>query len=282
MLTFREFLRLQAEGIQKAQNPKPIEDIIQAELEIFRQSVGITDRNAIPETSDIPLDNPSNWLRIPDVTSCFVDMVGSTRLSATAHPNSTAKLYRLFTSTAVRIYHYFDADYIDVRGDGVFALFSAGRSHTALAATVTFKTFVDNHFSKRAEEKTETRILGHYGIDRKTVLVRRIGLRRAKLRTDRQNEVWAGKPINMSAKLASITTENQLLVSDRFHKSLSDEKAKWSCGCNSSNGERTYLWKTVNLSDDKFDFQTAHQLSANWCATHGDEYCRALVKADDK
>lgn len=280
MLSFRDFLKQQNEGVQKAAHPKPILDIIDSELTIFDQAVSITNRNQIPDTTDIPLDNPHNWLRIPEVTSCFVDMVGSTKLSATAHQNSTAKLYRLFTGTAVKIFHYFEADYIDIKGDGVFALFSQGREHSALAATVTFKTFIANHFKSRAQSKTGTDIIGHYGIDRKTVLVRRLGLRRVGGRTDRQNEVWAGKPINMSAKLASTTTANELVVSKRFFDCLTDSRATMSCGCNSESSQSSPLWSEIKLEDDKFDFDTAYRLTANWCAIHGDEFCRAIVRAD--
>ena len=48
------------------------------------------------------------------------------------------------------------------------------------------------------------------GVDIGTLLVRRLGLRNTK-----QKEVWAGKPVNMAAKLSSHTDSNQIMVSDR-------------------------------------------------------------------
>ena len=60
-------------------------------------------------------------------TTQFVDMKGSTQLSATNHEKSTAGAYQLFTGTAVRLFDAFDAPYINVRGDGVFALFDQDR-----------------------------------------------------------------------------------------------------------------------------------------------------------
>ena len=36
-------------------------------------------------------------------------MEGSTKLSATTHPNTTAKCYRYFTQTAVKIFHEMDS-----------------------------------------------------------------------------------------------------------------------------------------------------------------------------
>ena len=50
----------------------------------------------------IPLGgNGLNWIKIPDLICCFVDMEGSTKLSAELHERGTAKAYRYFTNTAI-------------------------------------------------------------------------------------------------------------------------------------------------------------------------------------
>ncbi|MBG1231038.1 hypothetical protein [Aestuariivirga litoralis] len=281
MKSFKEFL-MEAAGLREAQLPDPLQEIIDDESKIVKLAVGITDRNKIPSTDQIPIVNPSAWLKIPDVNACYVDMVGSTKLSASAHPNSTAKLYRYFTNTAVRIFHEFDAPYIDIKGDGVFALFDSDRPHTALAAMVTIKSFVKKYFTPKAKELTGIEIGGHFGIDQKTVLVRKLGLKFHGDRTDRQNEVWAGKPINMAAKLASRTNGDVLLVSNRFHAKLKADKALVSCGCGSANGKPGVLWTEVDLSKDElFDFDLGHSLGSVWCEKHGWEYCRELSKFDE-
>lgn len=257
----------------------PIEQIIEAELECFSQSVSITNENQIPDTPKIPIQNPRTWLKIPDVICCFVDMEGSTKLSAGSHDKTTAKAYRLFTETAIRIFHQFGAAYIDIKGDGVFSLFNREQPYSALAATVSFKTFVYQYFTPKVEDITKQHIGGHFGIDQKTVLVRRFGLKSYQNRTDRQNEVWAGKPVNMAAKLASLSTNNRLWVSDRFFSNLKDEKAIYSCGC--SSGEKNELWTQEDIADDsRFDFDIAYSLGSNWCEKHGKSFCSSLVKLD--
>jgi class 3 adenylate cyclase len=256
-----------------------IDKIIEIELGHFRNSVSITNYNQIPDTTIIPIENPTAWLKIPDVICCFVDMEGSTKLSAGNHDKTTAKSYRLFTETAIRIFHKFGASYIDVKGDGVFGLFNKNQPYTALAATISFKTFVDEHFTPKVESLTSQNIGGHFGIDQKTVLVRKLGLKFHDNRTDRQNEVWAGKPINMAAKLASLSTGNRLWVSDRFFNNLKDDQAICSCGC--PDDVKSNLWEKEDVShDSKFDFDVAYSLGSNWCVKHGKSFCANLLSLD--
>ena len=258
----------------------PVEKLIEEETNIFDQNVSITQRNSIPDTKHIPIENPTHWFHIPDVICCFVDMEGSTKLSASIYDKSTARCYRYFTQTAVRIFAEFEAPYIDIKGDGVFALFDKNKPYTALAATVTFKTFVSKYFTPRVEKKHNVEIGGHFGIDQKDILVRKLGYKRYDGRTDRQNEVWAGKPVNMAAKLASLSSNNRLWVSERYYKNIRDDKARYTCGCPS--GEKEKLWVEEDLSNDpKFDFDKAYSLGSNWCSKHGKSFCASLLGLDN-
>lgn len=210
-------------NITDTQVSKNILDIIERELKQFEVEPSITDYNEIPDSAKIPIENPYQWFRIKDVTCVYIDMIGSTKLSATTRQKTMAKIYRLFTETTIRIFHEFDARYIDVKGDGVFALFNYNQVYRALAAAVTIKTFVEEEFIPKIgtiTDENEKLIGAHIGIDRNTLLVRRFGLKRTEDRTDRQNEVWAGKTVNMAAKLASHSKSGELLVSDRFFNQI--------------------------------------------------------------
>lgn len=257
-----------------------IKTIIDEARSLYRDAAAITQRNSIPDTDQIPLLNQRNWLKIPDVICVYVDMRGSTKLSAASHDNSTARVYQLFTGTAVKILDEFDPPYIDVRGDGAFALFDSNQPHRALAAAVTFRTFAKEDFIPLVERRTGLDVGCHVGIDCRTVLVRRMGLRRHAGRTDRQNEVWAGRPVNMAAKLASDSTDDELLTSKRFYEKLTSRYALKSCGC--PNGEIVELWSEKDVSnDDRFDFDTAYSLRSIWCKTHGREFCSNMLADDD-
>ena len=266
-------------NITETQVSKNILDIIKRESNNFQEDVSITERNTIPNSTEIPITNPTAWFRIKDVTCVYVDMIGSTKLSATKRQKTMAKIYRLFTETIIRIFHEFEAPYIDVKGDGVFALFNYNQVYRALAAAVTVKTFVEEEFIPNVEkigEDDEKKIGAHIGIDRNTLLVRRFGLKRTDDRTDRQNEVWAGKTVNMAAKLASRSKSGELLVSDRFYNQITDNLVRKCCLCT----EEADLWEKENIDDEKFDFSTIYTLKSIWCQTHGVEYCEKIVKLD--
>ncbi|MGE3595802.1 MAG: adenylate/guanylate cyclase domain-containing protein [Dehalococcoidia bacterium] len=255
--------------------------LFEEQLAMYKEGATIQVVGKIPETTEIPIQNPRHWLRIPDVVCVVVDMKGSTQLSAASRDKETAAAYQMYSGTAVRVFAELQSPYIDVRGDGVLALFDSGQEHRALAAAVTFKTFASEIFAPAVTKQTGLTIGSHCAIDQKTVLVRRIGYKRYGGRTDRQNEVWAGKPVNMAAKLASLTEDNELLVSERFFEQLTDDHALLSCGC--PNGVRTPLWKERDLTEDRrFDFDKAYSLRSTWCKTHGKLFCKALLDADDK
>lgn len=240
---------------------------------------------------DIPLGDfkMNTWFKISDVICVFVDIRGSTKLSATAHDKSTASIYELFTGTAVKIFHEFNASYIDVKGDGVFALFNKNEIFLATAAAISFKTFVFEKFIPLMKRKTPNLDIGvHMGIDQKTVLVKQVGLKDNPNRDSRKNEVWAGKPINMAAKLASRSRDDELWVSERFFNNLNDEELVIkSCGCSdnqeSITGIKTDLWQEIDVSNDgNFDFDKAFILKSVWCKNHGKEWCENIINLDNK
>ncbi|WP_066377497.1 adenylate/guanylate cyclase domain-containing protein [Anabaena sp. CA = ATCC 33047] len=264
--------------------------IINEQIEIYERGVTTQKVNQIPKTDDIRIqssDKPWHWLEIPDLICVFVDMKGSTQLSVTRQDRTMASAYQLFTNTAIQIFHDFDTPYIDIKGDGVFALFNSNQIYRALAATVTFKTFVKEVFTPKIKQKTKGIIVGgHYGIDQKTVLVRKIGLKVNQNRQDpyRYNEVWAGKPINMAAKLASLANIDELLVSDRYFNNLKSDFVLKSCGCTNGIPQENFseLWLPKNVTEEnKFDFNKAYSLTSAWCPIHGRFYCQNILNLDN-
>jgi class 3 adenylate cyclase len=270
-----------------SENQVPIKyaEALHKQISIFESEVLITESDDVPSTDEIPYDNPQQWLRIPSVICVYVDMRGSTALSAEERDKKTAAAYQLFTGTAVRMFSAFDAAYIDVRGDGAFAIFDHEFPHVALASAVTFRTFCSTEIIPRIRQSTGEDVGNHIGIDQRVVLVRKIGFKWRRDSTDWNNEVWAGRPVNMAAKLSSLAGDNEILVSDRYHANLSDEKALFSCGCSGGTytGKKALLWHERDLSDNNnFDFNKGYFVQSEWCKNHGKEFCDALVAADTR
>lgn len=257
-----------------------IQSVIDDEISLYKQDRSITEWNHIPSTTSIPIENKQNWIKIQGVICVYVDMIGSTLLSAEKQPKTCAKLYHLFSDTITRIFHEFDAQYIDIQGDGVFALFNSDQLYRSLASAVTVKTFIETYFEP--EVKSMRRFGAQIGIDQGTLLVRKIGLK-FKDRSDRQNELWAGKPVNMAVKLSAKAARGEMIVSDRYFNKLANDLVLKSCGCkgDSHYGSKENLWTETDVSDDdRLDFNKAYLLKSIWCSLHGQSYCSAIVALD--
>lgn len=255
----------------------------QAEL-----GVQITVQNEVPEEGPV---NKGLWYRIPKVTAVFVDMKRSTELSADSSPKTSAFAYTYFVRAMVLIFERFGSNYIDIHGDGVFALFSGPQSEfCAIASAITARTQIERDIAVRFDKDTSTdwELTAGIGIDQGTLLVRRLGLRGAK-----QNEVWAGKPVNMAAKLSSVACSNQVVVSDRVFSRYQEASyirqraLLWTCGCSEDAqgdgldapiGETKYLWTEEPApAEVGLDFDQLHRLKSEWCCVHGAEFCETIV-----
>jgi hypothetical protein len=96
--------------------------------------------------------------------------------------------------------------------------------------------------------------------------------------------VWAGKPVNMAAKLASSSTGNRIWVSDRYYRSLTGDRALNSCGCRDGGVyDPCPLWIEQDVKhDSRFDFEKAYILQSNWCSHHGKQFLKDIVGYDNK
>ena len=265
-----------------------VRDIINDASDNFDIRVRVEEVTTIPiNQEDYPLEQTQQgewrWLRILGVVCVFIDMKNSTRICADSSPEDRASVYQFFTDTAVRILDEFGASYIDIKGDGAFGLFNGTELCHAIAAAITFKTFVN--YEMKTAGRDGSPICCHIGVHKDDVLVKRLGLRQSRGKVTTQNEVWAGNPVNMAAKLAALGKENDLLISKPVYqkiKNLSDVLTL-TCGC--PKGDKSPLWKSVSLQSEMgtygFPFNEARRLNSNgWCDKHGSDFCEAVCKLD--
>lgn len=230
------------------------------------------------------------WWRIPEATAVFADLKSSTSLSVQGSRIEAAYAYTFFVRAMALILESFGARYVDIQGDGVFGLFSGKNSRFAAAAcAVTINTQMERAVEPkfRKDGHTKHALKAGIGMDYGTLLVRRLGLRGT-----RQNEVWAGKPVNMAAKLSSVAGNNQVVVSDRLFEAFRNASPVrqrallWSCGCSDGKpkvgmalaaGATKSLWNKLAVPKNLgLDFQYAYRLKTPWCGKHGSEFCEAV------
>lgn len=243
---------------------------------------------------EVPGEGPVDkglWFYTQNVTAVFVDLKRSTELSAYRSPKPSAFAYTYFVRAMVVIFERFGSKYVDIHGDGVFGLFSGPQSEFyAVASAITARTQIECDIDARFEKDTSSdwEMTAGIGIDRGPLLVRRLGLRGAK-----QNEVWAGKPVNMAAKLSSVACSNQVVISERvfsrFQKAspIRRRALLWDCGCceevhgdglDASPGETKCLWKQEPAPGEMgLDFGRIYRLESEWCCEHGAEFCETIV-----
>lgn len=156
--------------------------------------------------SDAYLSRPT-WLGGDKKFVCLsIDLDKSSRTSFKRHPETMAKIYDYFTQTIVDVYSYTDfaADYIDVKGDGAFAIYEGKyASYKAFYAAMTFRQIFEEKIKTQFKDSENNNLGCKLGIHKDVALVKKIG------KPDHYNEVWAGRLINNAAKLAKEFERNR-------------------------------------------------------------------------
>ena len=253
-----------------------------------RLGVQVENQDGVPE------EGPASrglWLRVPNVTAVFADLKGSTALSTSVSPEVAAIAYTYFTRAMIVILERFSAGYVEIQGDGIFGLFAGKRSmFHAAACAITMRSQVEEIVAVRfkRDASVQWNLKVGVGVDRGTLIVRQLGLRGTKL-----NEVWAGKPVNVAAKLSSVAGPNQVAVSDRLFAGyegaarIRQKALIWSCGCEGRNhgaglsavpNQMSKLWmKQAPPEDLGLDFGRVYTRKSGWCERHGAEFCEAIL-----
>jgi hypothetical protein len=74
------------------------------------------------DVSKLPI-KARKWIKVPDIVAVVADMKNSTKLGTGKRAPSTASIYDAGPGGVVEIYNRFEADFLQIQGDGVFALF---------------------------------------------------------------------------------------------------------------------------------------------------------------
>lgn len=183
------------------------------------------------DVATLPIE-ARRWTRISDVVAVVADLKSSTQLGTGSKAASTASIYEAGTGGVVKIFDSFSADFLQIQGDGAFALFWGDmRFERAAAAGITIKTFsVD--FTEKIEAKWPTKPETGFkvGIASHRVLVKRVGTPAIRHNKNRYGQ-------------ASQSTMRRKL------RSLQTAMSWWSLDQYGINSRRTTTWRSHALAE---------------------------------
>lgn len=234
-----------------------------------------------PSAAEIPGQGSARWLKIPQVVAVVADLKNSTQLGTGRHDTSTARAYKAAVEGAVKVLSSFEANFIDIQGDGGFGLFwGEGAVVRALCAGVTVRTF-SGTFVDKLEKKwgseggPETGF--KVGIASGRVLVKKLGTPRNDAE---QEAVWAGKPVNYATKCAQSADRHQIVVAGSVWDQIrNNDYLAYSCGCENDRPS-PHLWADKAIErladEERFGRMTAQ----GWCDNCGEAFCDAIMAGE--
>lgn len=158
------------------------------------------EKQKVTPHKDIPLSQlkleTNEWKSANNVACVFVDLENSTQL-ATGDIQNAMQIFSIYGDSLVRIFKFYKAHYIDIQGDGGFALFDGKYSfkkayYTAIAANFVFNVYL----------KLQIRMKVRIGVDMGNIIAKKVGIRGVN------KEVWLGNPVNIACKLCNLKNIN--------------------------------------------------------------------------
>lgn len=218
------------------------------------------------------------WHKVTDVVAVVADLKNSTKLGTGKWAASTASIYEAATGSVVTVFDRFDANFLQIQGDGVFALFWGERRYArSIAAGITVKTFSET-LVKELEAKWPDLVgtTGYkVGMASSRLLVKKIGTPR---NPSQQEPIWAGKAVNYATKAAQFAGRHELVVTgsiwDRIGK---NDFVAFSCAC--GDGPSSTIWSdtTIDRLPDGDPDAYGRKLTSKWCGIHGADYCDSIL-----
>jgi class 3 adenylate cyclase len=251
----------------------------------LRTPVEIEEVDEFPPLDSLYVEKRA-WKKIENVVVVSADLKGSTKLSFGKHAQTSARLYQAVTGNMVRLVSPFDPEFIDIQGDGLFALFHGERRYErAMCAAITLKTFSEHELVPAIENSMPDRFPDtglKVGMAAGILAVKKVGVRGTN------EPVWAGKPVNWATKCAAAADANQLIVTRKvFQKFEQNDYVTHSCDCgtNPETGEREpgrvqpkELWSDTRVEALPETDTDCKLLKSCWCVNHGDEFCTAILE----
>lgn len=235
-----------------------------------------------PPTDTLDLDRlpieARRWMQLTDAVAVCADLKGSTRLgTGKQHAGSTASIYQAATGGLVKVFNQFQADFLQIQGDGVFAIFWGERRYErALCAAITVKTFSAGLVDRLAAKWPELPKTGFkVGVANSRLLVKKVGTPR---NPSEQEPVWAGKAVNYATKAAQVADRHELVVTGGVWNKISgNDYLRFSCPCDPGPSDELWQVATIDRLPEGEEDRDGRVVRSMWCQHHGAEFCAAVL-----
>lgn len=262
----------------EAEELQDLLDEVKSDVQATLKKVPPVEERDDPDADDIPGQGSAKWLKIPKVVAVVADLKNSTQLGTGRHDTSTARTYKAAVEGSVKILNRFEADFIDIQGDGGFGLFWGERAiERSMCAGVTIRTFsetfvanLEKSWGASAGPETGFKV----GVAMGRVLVKNLGTPRNQ---EEQEAVWAGRPVNYATKCAQAADKHQIIVAgsvwDRIRQ---NDYLAYTCGC-SGNAPSSELWSDLTIDRLTDDERFGRMTPSGWCVNCGPQFCAAIM-----
>lgn len=249
----------------------------------LRSNPRIENREELPNIDLLPIE-ARMWFRLDDVVAVASDLKNSTLLTTGSKISSTASVYEAVTGGSIEVYKEFDADFVQIQGDGGFAIFAGdNRYERAMCAAITLATN-----SRDLSQKIRTKWKNankpgtglKIGVASGPVLVKRVGIRK---NSSFQEPVWPGKPVNYATKALQSAHIHEVVVTySVWERIKKNDHLAFSCDCRP--GPKAGIWTETGIRKIyRPDIERrGHRLRTTWCPKHGSEQCAAILDGHKK
>ncbi|TDQ16690.1 AAA family ATPase [Phyllobacterium brassicacearum] len=171
---------------------------------------------AEPQPSALPSEEPARAVaERRQLTVVFIDLVGSTALSARLDPEDMSKLLRAYQNAVIGGFARFEGHVAKLMGDGVLAYFGWPRAHEDEAERAVRASLTAVEAVGRLASPTGEPLAARVGIATGVVVVGdRIGEGAA------QEEAVVGETPNLAARLETLAGPNEVVIGEGTRKLL--------------------------------------------------------------
>lgn len=250
----------------------------------------IVKKKEIP--SNFKLEN-DEWAQVDDVVCVYFDLSSSTNILRDYGDEISVKIFDSYIKSATRIFKNFECSYLDIQGDGGFALFSGDKHiQRAMVSAITLKTLLSKSYSGNLNDlvkkiKSKINLSSRIGVHIGKILAKKSGIRG-------ENEIlWLGGLVSVASKICGLKRENaELFKGDLGEKIKSDilkisedlyqEMLQLNCSdylmksCNC--GEMTGLWEELEFEKNFYGVDKIYILETKWCKKCGDTFSKAILE----